>query len=278
MLNTINMEEILEVTLKAGQKILDIYSNKEIIVNYKIDNSPVTIADKEAGNIIKDFLGNSYPSIPIVSEEERLTKFEIRKNWKCFWLIDPLDGTKEFLQKKEHFTVNVALIYEGSPIMGIIYAPAMRKLYFASSILGSYKLENISEQKLPNNYLSKAVSLPCETKNPYLRIITSYSHITSETKDYISKLKDRYGEINIESIGSSLKFCYLAEGSADIYPRLSPTMEWDIGAGQAILECAGGKILDYSGGILKYNKKSLKNMHFIACSCHSKQMLFRHNN
>jgi len=254
MKDRINQDKWLLLAIKAareaGEKILDIY-NQDFEVKFKKDKSPLTLADQKANEIIESHLINS--KIPILSEEGNQPEYEQRKNWDMLWIVDPLDGTKEFVKKNGEFTVNIALVEKGIPIIGVIFAPVKDTLYY-----GSYKgaFREINE---------KTIQLPIKNKSQILYVVSSRSHNTKETDEYFEKLKKEKGAIEILSIGSSLKFCLVAEGSADIYPRFSPTMEWDTAAGHAIANYAGKKVIDLvSKREITYNRKNLKNNWFIA--------------
>ena len=251
--NKINIEKINQVAILAGEKIMEIYEHADFsrVVDFKSDNSPLTMADKASHNIIEEELFELTPSIPLLSEEGRKIDYEERKHWNTFWLVDPLDGTKEFIKRNGEFTVNIALIENGAPVLGVIYAPATKKLYYGIKGQGAFKKENGSVHKIEVN-----------KKADNWIAVGSRSHSAPEEEAILSK----YPVKSTVSIGSSLKFCFLAEGQADIYYRHGPTMEWDTAAGQAILESAGGKMLDYQSRSFEYNKKSLTNSSFICLS------------
>jgi len=227
-------------------------------VDYKADNSPLTKADIKSNEIIVNDLKYLYPSIPALSEENKEIPYKIRKNWEYFWLIDPLDGTKEFVKKNGEFTVNIALIYKDTPVLGVIYAPTLEVLYYAQKDQGAFKQEkNKKPQRLP---------IYKHHNNDILKVIVSKSHYNQKTKEFVGNLKKQYNKtIEFIRIGSSLKFCLIAEGKADIYPRLAPTMEWDIAAGQAVVEETSGEVVKHdSTETLKYNKENIKNPWFVA--------------
>jgi len=256
MLNKIDIQKINSIAKKAGDEIMKIYQ-QDFDVDYKADNSPLTKADIKSNEIIAESLKDLYPEIPILSEENKEIPYEIRRNWEYFWLIDPLDGTKEFVKKNGEFTVNIALIHKNTPVLGVIYAPALEILYYAQKEKGAFKQEkNKKPQRLP---------IYKHTNNDTLKVIVSKSHYNQETKYFVDNLKNKYKKtIKFIRIGSSLKLCLIAEGKADIYPRLAPTMEWDIAAGQAIVEQAGGEIVEFKTQTpLKYNKQNLLNPWFV---------------
>ena len=255
MIENIDIQKINSIAKKAGDEIMRIYQ-KDFTIKYKEDKSPLTEADLISNKIIEDDLKKTYPDIPILSEENKEIPYIIRKNWKYFWLIDPLDGTKEFIKKNGEFTINIALIYKNISILGVVYAPALNLLYYAQKDRGAFKKEKDKKlQRLPiYNY----------TNNDTLKVIVSKSHYNQETKDFVNNLKNKYNNIEFINIGSSLKFCLIAERKADIYPRLAPTMEWDTAAGQVIVEQVGGKVIEFRNKKhLKYNTQNLLNPYFI---------------
>ncbi len=260
------MRELLSIAIiasvKAGEAIMKVYSNK-IDVVYKEDESPLTLADKNANKIINKYLVKS--KIPIISEENKILTYEERKNWKQCWIVDPLDGTKEFIKRNGEFTVNIALIKNNKPIIGVIYVPVTKTLYFTSDNSSkSYKTLLKNDTIIIDEIFNNAVQIfPTQKNNNILRIVGSRSHLNDTTKNYISKIEKK-NKTRIVSKGSSLKFCLVAEGEAEIYPRFAPTMEWDTAAGQAICEAVGVKVIDVTtNDPLKYNKQNLLNPHFL---------------
>ena len=247
----------IKSAIKAGKEILDVYYNSDFSVEFKADNSPLTIADKHAHIVITEVLGET--GIPVLSEEGKTIPYDERKNWKLFWLVDPLDGTKEFVKRNDEFTVNIALIEGNSPIAGVVYVPVTKELYWGN-INGSFRAvaDEISEtfagiQKLPLNL----------TKKSFV-VAGSKSHMNAETERYIELLDTKGKLVEMKSKGSSLKICMVAEGNADVYPRLAPTMEWDTAAGHAVVNFAGKKIVQYENNKpLVYNKENLLNPWFI---------------
>ena len=219
MLNQINVQDIVTIAKEAGDAIMQIYK-QDFKVEYKQDSSPLTLADKKANDIIEDGLNQLSVNIPILSEEGKNISYEDRKHWEYFWLVDPLDGTKEFIKKNGEFTVNIALIYKDTPVLGVVYAPALDVCYWAKQGEGAFK----DGKKLPIKIANQ--------RNTY-KIVVSRSHMSDETQVFIDAI-DTVKEKELISIGSSLKICLVAEGEADIYPRLGPTMEWDTGAADAI--------------------------------------------
>ena len=238
-----------EAAIDAGRAILAIYETEEFGVESKGDNSPLTKADKAAHGVIARYLDKT--GIPVLSEEGKDVPFEERRKWEYFWLVDPLDGTKEFIKRNGEFTVNIALVHEQKVIAGVVYTPVTQKLYWGMVGEGAY-LE----------YEGKAVPLKgSEQKKGPVRVVASRSHMSEETQEFINQ----YASSEIVSMGSSLKFMVLAEGNADVYPRFGPTMEWDTGAAQAVLEAAGGSVIDNeTNQPLVYNKEVLRNNFFVA--------------
>ena len=249
MLDKIELDIIVDIAKLAGDAIIEIY-NKDFTIEYKNDKSPLTQADLKANEIICSALLKLYPSIPIMSEENKQVKYEIRENWEYYWCIDPVDGTKEFIKKNGEFTVNIALIHKDTPVLGVVYAPVLEDMYKAKKGKGAFK----NNQKLP---LLKN-SHPKEK----LTVVASKSHLSQETQSFIDTLDTK--EIEQISKGSSLKLCMVAEGIADIYPRLAPTMEWDTAAADAIVRESGKITYQYdSNQPMIYNKENLLNPWFI---------------
>lgn len=237
------------VAVKAGEEILEVYYNEELKVLQKEDNSPVTQADLRAHNVIVEELRQT--EIPILSEEGQVIPYNNRKNWTHLWIVDPLDGTKEFIKRNDEFTVNIALIKEGKPILGVVYVPVSRVLYYGGPNIGAYKKEN-GQSPIP-------LKLNPNASGP-TRIAVSRSHINKKTKAYIAKYPNA---ISIP-VGSSLKFMLLAENKIDIYPRFSPCMEWDSAAAHAVLRGLDIEVISLEDQQpLHYNKKNLYNPYFI---------------
>ena len=239
----------LDIALEAGIKILEIY-NDDYTIEHKEDKTPLTTADLAAHNIIFDQLSKLTPDIPILSEESEKIPFSTRQSWTRYWLVDPLDGTREFIKHNGEFTVNIALIDNHKSVLGVIYAPVLKFSYFAYQNAGAYKSDKTGIRQS-----IKARALPADN----MTVAGSRSHATDKLKNYIDKL----GDINLISMGSSLKSCLVAEGSIDLYPRLGPTSEWDTAAAQCIVEEAGGFITQTNMQPLRYNTKdSLLNPEF----------------
>ena len=253
----------ITAAISAGAEILDVYQH-DFEVEFKIDKSPLTMADRRAHDAICAALLPT--GLPILSEEGKNIPFDERKGWKEFWLVDPLDGTKEFVKRNGEFTVNIALVIDGKAVMGVILVPVSGLLYFASRSSGAFKIvlsgnEDFNIDKL----MSDAVILPAEKNDDTLTVVCSRSHQSPETVDFIETLRKTDAVIDLISIGSSLKMCLIAEGKAHIYPRFGPTMEWDTAAGQAILEIAGANMNQVDSNIpVQYNKPDLRNPWFVA--------------
>ena len=249
----INEQELLDLAKKAaiagGGEIMEVYQGEFEVVE-KEDQSPLTIADQRSNEVIEKLLKSS--GIPILSEEGIHRSFEERKSFTYLWIVDPLDGTKEFVKRNGEFTVNIALVENGIPILGVIYVPTRKWMYFGSSS-GSYREARDSIVKLPLNI-----------KKDVFTAVGSRSHPSKETADFFEQLKKEQGNVEVISMGSSLKMCLVAEGTADIYPRFAPTMEWDTAAGHAIAKFAGKSLIDLeTNQEMLYNRKQLKNNWFI---------------
>jgi len=257
-----NLMHAIKAAIKAGEIILSHYQ-KNYDITIKSDYSPVTIADQQSQAIIIQILKES--NLPIISEELENKDYNARKNWNLCWIVDPLDGTKEFINKNGEFTVNIALIENQEPVIGVIYSPVSGDLYFATKELGSYKA------KVHNHLIDeKSVELlPISiTKHP-LKIAISRSHTNEQTQAFINALKIEHPELETIVAGSSIKMCKVAEGIAHLYPRFGRTMEWDTAAGHAILKYAKANIFDINTlQEIKYNKENLENPYFIAIQNH----------
>jgi len=241
------MEFLISLVKEAGNAIMEIYE-KNFQVEYKDDKSPLTEADIKSNEILCNSLNKRYPLIPILSEENKEISFNKRKDWEYFWLLDPIDGTKEFIKKNGEFTINVALVHKNEPVVGVVYIPAKDDIYYAKKNNGAFK---------------NGKQLPFVKSRQTFCIVASKSHLSHETKAFIESIETEK-EKEIISIGSSLKLCLVAEGEADIYPRLGPTMEWDTAAAHAIVLESGKHVYNYpSGEKLQYNKESLLNPWFI---------------
>jgi 3'(2'), 5'-bisphosphate nucleotidase len=248
--------------LEAGKAILDIYHSGEFDIEIKGDNSPLTRADIASHNVIMSFLKKT--GIPVLSEEGRDISYQERKDWKQLWIVDPIDGTKEFIKRNGEFTVNIALIEDQKPRIGVIFVPVTGELYFSSKEIGAFKvavdLENFDIEPL----LAKGDTLPLEREDKTFTIVASRSHMSPETETYVQEMREEHGAVNLISKGSSLKLCMVAEGTANCYPRFAPTMEWDTAAGQAICEHAGFKVIDWATKEpMLYNREELLNHWFL---------------
>lgn len=252
----------IRASFNAGEEILKVYES-DFAVEHKDDKSPLTLADKNAHNAIASVLKDG--NIPMLSEEGKSIEYAERSQWEYFWMVDPLDGTKEFIKRNGEFTVNIALIHNQKAILGVIYVPVTKTLYFAAQEIGCFKLEIVDmiEDNLEGIIL-QSIKLPLQRHQKKFTIVASRSHLSEETEMFIDGLKMAHKEVDFISSGSSIKLCLVAEGSADVYPRFAPTMEWDTAAGQAICEIAGKKVMDYTTNQnLLYNKPNLLNNWFI---------------
>ena len=259
----------IKAAVMAGKEIRDVYAHDFNVID-KDDKSPLTEADLRSHKKICEILNET--TLPVLSEEGKAIEFKERSHWKLFWMIDPLDGTKEFIKRNGEFTVNIALIQQNEPVMGVIYAPMIDTLYFGCEGIGSFKLEAdddyLTHLILSHHVVDKVIEasrrLPIKNAAKHFTVVASRSHMNSETEAFIDTLRKSHGEIDMISKGSSLKLCLVAEGSAQVYPRFAPTMEWDTAAGQAIVKHAGFSVVD----VLKqqpviYNKEELLNPWFI---------------
>lgn len=260
------LEIAIKASIEAGKAIMQIYAT-DFSINYKSDHTPLTLADTQANDIIVKALSNT--GIPIVSEEGRQIPFHIRENYERYWLVDPLDGTKEFVNRNGEFSVNIALIDQKKPVMGIIYAPVNDLLYFGDHT-GAWRLqhaEGIVKGNSNTDHLKRVSNeLPLLRSDNDFTIVASRSHLNPETTSYINEVKRQHDNIRIVSRGSSLKLCMIAEGLADVYPRFGITSEWDIAAGHALISAAGGKVvaLDDQQTALTYNTEHMENPPFVA--------------
>ena len=245
------LEEIRTIARTAGDAIMSVYA-RDFSVELKDDRSPVTGADRAADDVICSGLGKLRPALPVLSEESALTAWEERRQWKRYWLVDPLDGTKEFVKRNGEFTVNIALVEDHRAVLGVVLAPALNLEFSGLCGTGAWRRDADGSQ-VP-------VRASRGRSNP-LRVMGSRSHPGPGLSAYLARL----GPYELNPMGSSLKVCMVADGQADIYPRLGPTSEWDTGAAQAILESAGGGMIDLAGQPLRYNTKDrLLNPHFLA--------------
>ena len=251
-------------SIEAGLKIMEIYRTSDFGVTHKDDQSPLTLADRAAHQVIAQALKST--AIPLLSEEGKSIPYDERKHWKRFWLVDPLDGTKEFIKKNGEFTVNIALIEKGKPVFGVVYAPDLEELYVGIEGEGAWILKNptvdISTDTVKEN--AAGIPLPSPGKNKTYKVVASRSHLNSETEEHLEQLRQTHKEVEIVSKGSSLKICMVAKGDADEYPRLGPTIEWDVAAAHAVALAAGKSITIFGTETpLTYNKENLLNPYFL---------------
>lgn len=253
----------IQASIEAGEAIMKIYE-KDFEVAYKEDASPLTEADSAANTVIMGYLSST--EIPVISEENKQLPYSERKEWTSCWIVDPLDGTKEFIKKNGEFTVNIALVTNGVPQFGVIYVPAVKTLYYGDVTTGkSYRavLNNVDDAV--ETIIQYAEEIKPVADDTTLRVVGSRSHMSQDTQDFVDSLKENTSkEIEIVSKGSSLKFCLVAEGKADVYPRFAPTMEWDTAAGQAICKAVGLSVIDNTTKKeMIYNKENLLNPYFL---------------
>jgi 3'(2'), 5'-bisphosphate nucleotidase len=258
----------VEAAIKAGEEILRIYDT-DFSVETKPDHTPVTLADKASSKRILSILASS--DFPVISEEETISNYPVRKHWELYWLVDPLDGTKEFIKRNGEFAVNIALIKDRKPIIGVIYGPFFKSLYFACKQKGSFKVEFAGALPVTElstwfeDLMASAQKLPLQPLPKNYTVIASRSHLSRDINLHLERLKNIYGPVDMINAGSSIKQCWVAEGRAHEYPRFGTTMEWDTAAGQCILEEAGKHLIDLSTNeAMCYNKEQLENNFFIA--------------
>ena len=274
-MDTIQYDKLILTTIlaakRAGEAILEVY-NSDFAVEQKDDKSPLTLADKRSHEIIENVLEQTVTAnnstVPILSEEGKEIPYDERIKWEYFWLVDPLDGTKEFIKRNGEFTVNIALIHKHKPVLGIIYIPVKDVFYFAAINFGAYKLENssiLTEDLSIEELIDKSQKLPLNSNDKTtLTVIGSRSHTSEEFTEFVKQLNQKHENVEFISSGSSLKLCLVAEGKADVYPRFGPTMEWDTAAGQAIVEQAKCTVMEAeTNEPLNYNKSNLLNPFFI---------------
>ena len=251
------IDKAISASLEAGSAIMEVYGSGDFEIEKKADNSPLTLADRKSQEVIAQILKNT--GVPVLSEEGKHLPYSERKKWEWLWIVDPLDGTKEFIKRNGEFTVNIALVHGNKTVAGVIYVPVKNELYFSDGEASYYaKVVNgnpVDLEKLPLN----------NDRKDKMVVVASRSHLNEDTKLFIEKLKkDSDKEVELVSAGSSLKFCLVASGAADIYPRYAPTMEWDTAAGHAIVKTAGFNVYDVStGNELEYNKEDLYNPYFV---------------
>ena len=248
------LAEVLDIAVQAGGQILQVYEN-EFDVDYKDDGSPLTVADKRAHRLIcKELEKGSFPA-PVISEESEVTDYKERKNWDAFWMVDPLDGTREFVKRNGEFTVNIALIEKGVPVLGVVHTPVAGTSHYAARGVGAFVTHG-------GNGTRGIRVKKCSRESPIM--VVSRSHPGPEVNEYRKNLEEKNGTVQILRMGSSLKICLVAEGKADIYPRLGATSEWDTAAAHCVLDVAGGTLTDLEGRPLVYNKDNILNPWFLA--------------
>ena len=251
----IDIDYLLSLTRQAGEAIMEVYK-RDFAIEYKDDHSPLTEADKLSNKVIIDGLLKKYPSSNIISEENKQIPYETRKNWRSFWLIDPIDGTKEFIKRNGEFTVNIALVENDTPTLGFVYAPALDVLYYGIKGIGAFKIFSGQTEKIQPSQSYK--------EKDEVRIVASRSHMNEETMNFVKDMELQGKKIEFISSGSSLKLCMVADSTADVYPRFGPTMEWDTGAAHAVALYAGKQVINASTSLpLVYNKANLLNPNFI---------------
>lgn len=260
---------VLETAVKAGKEILKIYQKDSYEVTYKDDQSPLTEADRKSHSVITENLSQlnfEHFPLPVFSEESKAIPYEERQKFKRFFLVDPLDGTKEFINQNGEFTVNIALIDHGVPVFGVVYVPVPDVLYFGSEKTGAYRMTGFDRSCFDclDKYRIQTASY---NEGEPLNIVASRSHLNEETSFFIKEIEKKYTNVNFKSAGSSLKICLVASGDAHLYPRFAPTSEWDTAAAHAVLNAAGGVMIDIQKKTdLVYNKKNILNPHFLAAS------------
>ena len=258
------LELIIDASIQAGKAILEVYDDPDFSVELKNDQSPLTEADLASSVIINNYLKDT--PYPVISEEIKNKSYSERREWETCWIVDPLDGTKEFIKRNGEFTVNIALCKNGAPILGVIYVPVSRELYYAD-VNSQSAFKTILDDS--HGFTSKILNeedriFPSKPNKSLIRVVGSRSHMNDTTLDFINEVEKKYEKVEIVSKGSSLKFCLVAEGKADVYPRFAPTMEWDTAAGQAICKAAGLNVISrQTNEELEYNKENLLNPHFI---------------
>lgn len=254
------LQSALEAVIRGGKEILTVYAS-DFLIEKKEDNTPVTLADKNADHVIHETLKPH--GIPVLSEESEHTGYEVRKNWTRLWIVDPLDGTREFVSKNGEFTVNIALVENGQPVLGVIYHPVSDTAWFAEKGKGAFRCERISSLSAGEIGV-RSQSLPLVKPPGVYTVVASRSHKYPRTEAYIRELQMKYPGLLLITGGSSMKFCLVAEGKAHEYPRFGTTMEWDTAAGQVIIEEVGKKVVDFTTKQpLQYNKKDLSNADFL---------------
>lgn len=261
-----DLEIALKAALHAGNEILNIYHDPaaDFEVECKADRSPLIIADRCSNEVIMQYLTRT--EHPIISEENKNMDYSVRNRWRKVWIVDPLDGTKEFIKRNGEFTVNIALVEDGCPVLGVVYIPVRGVLYYGSEGDGAYRVEEAHWEKGESVevLMGRAERLPLQRTEKRFVVVASRSHLSAETAAFIERMRQEHGEVEMISVGSSIKICLVAEGTADVYPRFAPTMEWDTAAGHAVARAAGREIYREDGVTpLRYNKEDLLNPWFV---------------
>ncbi|WP_226664394.1 3'(2'),5'-bisphosphate nucleotidase CysQ [Microbulbifer aggregans] len=245
------LDKVIAISIEAGEAILEVYNaSGDIEVDTKSDDSPVTAADLAAHKILAPALANLLEGVPVLSEEGQMPGYDVRGQWDRYWIIDPLDGTKEFIRRNGEFTVNVALIENGEPVMGVVHVPVLDITYAGAKSQGAFKRDASGETAIQ----VRAMQPRLDSREP-IEIVASRSHGAGAVDALLERIEGSLGETGLKNMGSSLKLCLVAEGAADLYPRLAPTCEWDTAAAQAVVEAAGGIVVDEQFNLLRYNQK-----------------------
>jgi 3'(2'), 5'-bisphosphate nucleotidase len=250
-MNNTYLQPIVDIAQQAGAAIMDVYRSGETGETSKADNSPLTLADLASHRTIVDALTSLTPEIPVLSEEAADIPYAERSQWSRFWLVDPLDGTKEFIKRNGEFTVNIALVENGEPVLGVVYAPVLDVCYFGTRDAGAFVRRG--------DAAAQPIAVKPHASGETIKVVASRSHSDARTDALLKQL----GDYQCLSMGSSLKLCLVAEGAAHFYPRLGPTMEWDTAAAHAVVNAAGGRVCDWAGAELRYNKPDLHNPEFL---------------
>lgn len=252
------LEPLEQLARRAGAAILEVYGRDDFAVQEKADASPLTAADLASQQVIEAGLAMLEPAVPLLTEEAAQQPWDERQGWSSFWLVDPLDGTKEFVKRNGEFTVNIALVEAGEPIVGVVYAPVLDRAYTGIVGLGAWRRDGVAAAQPIRAERPQPGASDHEVEADWV-VVASRSHRNADTEAFLAGLPSH----EITSMGSSLKLCLVAEGAADLYPRLAPTMEWDTGAAHAVVTAAGGRVVDLDGTPLRYNKPDLHNPRFL---------------
>ncbi|MCW2276794.1 3'(2'),5'-bisphosphate nucleotidase CysQ [Heliophilum fasciatum] len=270
MIVPVDITHVLPIAVEAGVRILEVYQNEDMQVNWKADASPLTLADRRSHEWIAQSLRSRYPDIPLLSEEEEALEYQQRRNWHTLWIVDPLDGTKEFIKRNGEFTVNIGLVHQQVPVAGVVYLPVHDIAYVAQDGWGAYRLREcrqvMNRIQSVDDFCRYGEKLPLAGTHERLTVAVSRSHMAPETAEFLAALERNWGsEVHPVTLGSTIKMCQVAEGVVDLYPRHGPTMEWDTAAGEAIIRYAGGVVIQATDRRpLTYNKENLRNPHFLA--------------